>query len=221
MLEDRAPQSLRSDLGGAARLHPGYVLLKRPLDILTTVIVAPLALVIVGILAVLVRMDGEKAFFCQLRVGRDGRLFKLWKLRTMVPDADLKLQAYLSSDPQASLEWMTAQKLKDDPRITRLGKYLRKYSLDELPQLLNVFLGEMSLVGPRPMMPEQRHQYPGTAYFRLRPGLTGLWQISERNACSFAERAHIDTRYSRIMSLGTDLWIIMQTPLVVLKGTGV
>ena len=92
---------------------------------------------------------------------------------------------------------------------------------DELPQLLNVFVGDMSLVGPRPMCPDQRQQYPGTAYFMMRPGITGLWQVSERNACSFAERAIYDGRYAGAMSFRTDLWILALTPLVVLRGTGV
>jgi lipopolysaccharide/colanic/teichoic acid biosynthesis glycosyltransferase len=166
-------------------------------------------------------MDGGQAFFRQPRVGKGGRLFNLWKLRTMAPDAEMRLQEYLAADPLARLEWDAKQKLANDPRVTKLGRYLRKYSIDELPQLLNVFRGDMSLVGPRPMLPEQRQQYPGTAYFNLRPGLTGLWQISERNNCTFVERAMHDTRYSAMMSFGSDLWILSQTPLVVLKGTGV
>jgi lipopolysaccharide/colanic/teichoic acid biosynthesis glycosyltransferase len=197
-----------------------YFLGKRGFDILVTVMIAPFALTIVGVLALLVCMDGEKAFYSQPRLGKDGRVFRLWKLRTMVPDAEQKLQEYLAADPVARMEWDRTQKLRNDPRITTIGRYLRKYSVDELPQLLNVFLGDMSLVGPRPMLPEQRQYYPGTAYFSLRPGLTGLWQVSERNGCSFAERAAHDTRYAAMMSFATDLWILSRTPTVVFRGTG-
>jgi exopolysaccharide production protein ExoY len=197
-----------------------YRRFKRPFDIFVTLVIAPLALILVAVLALLILADGGKPFFCQPRVGRGGKIFDLWKLRTMVPDAEAKLQEYLAGDPLARLEWDTAQKLKDDPRVTRLGKFLRKYSLDELPQLLNVLRGEMSLVGPRPMLPEQRQYYPGTAYFNLRPGLTGLWQIAERNSGTFVDRAMFDTRYSGLMSFGTDLWILSRTPIAVLKGTG-
>lgn len=198
-----------------------YATVKRCLDVVLTVLAAPFLLILVGALAVLVRLDGGGAFFWQSRVGRDGKLFKLWKLRTMVPDADSRLSEHLAKSPEALDEWTRCQKLANDPRITRIGFYLRKYSLDELPQLFNVLRGDMSLVGPRPMLPEQRNLYPDTAYFSLRPGMTGLWQVSKRNACTFAERAQIDTRYARTFSFRTDLWILAQTPFVVLKGTGI
>lgn len=197
-----------------------YPAVKRLFDVFVTLAIAPFALTVVALAALLIRLDGEKAFFRQPRVGKDGRVFDLWKLRTMVPQADAKLREHLARDAAARLEWEHSQKLKDDPRITRIGKYLRKYSIDELPQLWNVLRGDMSLVGPRPMLPEQRTQYPGTAYFQMRPGLTGLWQISVRNGCSFAERAVHDTRYFAMMSFGTDLWILWRTPLVVIQGTG-
>ncbi len=197
-----------------------YFASKRALDIFATLMIAPFALTIVGLLALLIRRDGGRAFYSQPRVGKDGRLFKLWKLRTMVPDAEIRLQEHLAADPLARVEWLANQKLTNDPRITGLGKYLRKYSLDELPQLLNVFLGDMSLVGPRPILPEQRQYYSGAAYYNLRPGLTGLWQISERNASTFSERAVLDARYASMMSFGVDLWILSKTPTVVLKGTG-
>ncbi|MCA1406690.1 sugar transferase [Ensifer sp. IC3342] len=197
-----------------------YLTTKRAFDIVFTLMVAPFALAIVGILVLLIRLDGEKAFFRQPRLGKDGRVFHLWKLRTMVPDAEQRLQEYLDANPLARLEWDRTQKLQNDPRVTTLGKYLRKYSIDELPQLLNVLLGDMSLVGPRPMLPEQRSHYPGTAYFTLRPGITGLWQISERNMSSFAQRAIYDTRYAGIISFGTDLSILSRTIFVVLRGTG-
>jgi len=197
-----------------------YTRFKRCFDILVTLALAPMALAIVGVLVILVRRDGGAAFFCQPRVGRNGKIFRLWKLRTMVPDADQVLQSHLEQDPCARAEWDITQKLRLDPRITPIGRYLRKYSADELPQLWNVFVGQMSLVGPRPMCPEQQAQYPGIAYFQMRPGLTGLWQVSARNACSFAERATYDTEYADVMSFGKDMRILLLTPFVVLRGTG-
>lgn len=197
-----------------------YFAVKRCFDILAVIISAPVTLPLIGILALLVRLDGGSAFFGQQRLGRNGEIFTIWKLRSMVPDADRVLDEYLQQDPAAKSEWDRTQKLRNDPRITWLGRYLRKYSADELPQLWNVLVGHMSLVGPRPMFPEQRAQYPGTSYFEMRPGLTGLWQVSDRNECSFAERATHDTRYAGIMSFGTDIRILLMTVLVVVRGTG-
>ncbi len=193
---------------------------KRSFDIIISIAAAPLAIPIIAVAALLIRLQGGQAFYKQMRVGKDGKLFQLWKLRTMHPDAHNLLEEYLQANPAARAEWNKTQKLRNDPRITRIGSILRKYSIDELPQLLNVLLGQMSLVGPRPIMPEQRRQYPGTSYFSMRPGLTGLWQVSERNACTFAERAMHDNRYASMMSFGTDLRILMKTLVVVLRGTG-
>jgi exopolysaccharide production protein ExoY len=220
---DLYPSDLAADIQAddrGSRRRFIYPLAKRYFDIVVTLTLAPFALFVVGILALLVSRDGGNPFFGQQRVGRGGRIFTLWKLRTMVPNAHERLEAYLNENPPARLEWDRTQKLSKDPRITRLGGYLRKYSLDELPQLFNVFRGEMSLVGPRPMMPEQRQYYPDTAYYDLRPGLTGLWQVNGRNDCSFVERAKHDTRYARSMSFITDMRILLLTPAVVLRGTG-
>jgi lipopolysaccharide/colanic/teichoic acid biosynthesis glycosyltransferase len=197
-----------------------YFSAKRVLDVTTTLVSAPLLLPLVGCLALIVSRDGGRAFYGQARLGKDGTVFRIWKLRSMVPDADARLEEYLAQDPAARQEWESTQKLRHDPRITTLGRYLRKYSLDELPQFWNVLLGQMSLVGPRPMFPEQKPLYPGTAYFDVRPGLTGLWQVSERNRCSFAERADYDTVYARTMSLRTDFMILLRTVAVVMRGTG-
>jgi len=197
-----------------------YCYLKRGLDLVVLALMAPAVLWMVAVLAVLVKLDGGSAFYSQPRLGKSGKVFRLWKLRTMVPDADAMLETYLSNSAAARREWDETQKLKEDPRITAIGRYLRKYSLDELPQLWNVVIGDMSLVGPRPMFPEQRKLYPGTAYFDLRPGLTGLWQIGVRNGSSFAERAIHDTRYADTLSLKTDLAILCRTPGAMLRGTG-
>ncbi|MCR6502404.1 sugar transferase [Shinella sp. CPCC 101442] len=198
-----------------------YHVIKRAFDLSVVLMVAPAALLAIAIMALLVRLDGSSAFYRQPRIGLGGRTFMLWKLRTMVPQAESKLETYLAAHPQARLAWNQSQKLRDDPRVTAIGRYLRKYSLDELPQLLNVLLGDMSLVGPRPILPEQRQLYDGTTYYQLRPGLTGLWQIGKRNEATFAERAVIDTEYFHRMSLFTDIWILSKTPIVVMRGTGV
>lgn len=194
--------------------------LKRAFDvsavILSGVVVVPLTLLI----ALLVIIDGHKPFYMNDRVGRNGRTFRMLKLRTMVQNADDILADYLNSNPEAKVEWDQTQKLKYDPRITSIGRFLRKSSLDELPQLWNVLNGDMSLVGPRPMMPAQRGMYPGLAYYGLRPGLTGTWQISDRNNCGFSKRADFDTEYDKNMTFAGDLAILMKTVSAVAKGTG-
>jgi len=193
---------------------------KRALDVVAVLLALPIVLPIVGLLALAVAMEGGRPFYTQQRIGRGGRLFRMWKLRSMVPDADARLEAYLRSNPEALSEWNETQKLKHDPRITRLGRILRKSSLDELPQLWNVLKGDMSLVGPRPMMPSQAVLYPGTAYFELRPGITGPWQVSERNSTSFAARAYYDSAYLNGLSFSLDLRILLATVRVILRATG-
>ncbi|TWI35708.1 sugar transferase [Paracoccus sulfuroxidans] len=193
---------------------------KRPLDILAVILVLPIVLPVVLILAFFVMRQGGKPFYSQMRVGRSGRNFRLWKLRTMVHDADKRLEEYLATDPAARAEWDSTQKLKKDPRITSFGHFLRKTSLDELPQLWNVFSGDMSIVGPRPMMVEQAQLYPGADYYHLRPGVTGLWQISDRNDSTFAARATYDAEYARDLSFTGDASIIARTVGVVLRCTG-
>ena len=193
---------------------------KRALDIFVVALFMPIVGPIILLLAAMVMLDGSSPFYSQLRVGRDGRAFRMWKLRTMIPNADIVLEEYLKSNQAARDEWDATQKLKNDPRITWFGRFLRKTSLDELPQLINVLVGDMSLVGPRPMMVCQREMYPGSAYFRMRPGITGYWQISDRNACDFRDRVRFDDRYEREMSFRTDAEVLAQTVRVVLKGTG-
>jgi lipopolysaccharide/colanic/teichoic acid biosynthesis glycosyltransferase len=193
---------------------------KRLLDIALVIVALPIALPMLLVLAIIVAIDGHSPIYRQKRVGMGGRIFTMWKLRTMVPNAKEMLESYLSRDERARIEWYETQKLKHDPRITRLGRILRKSSLDELPQLWNVLKGDMSLVGPRPMMPEQQILYPGSCYYALRPGITGLWQVSTRNLSSFADRANFDTIYNRSLSFKTDAMVIWATFGVVLRGTG-
>lgn len=193
---------------------------KRLLDILLVLLSAPFVVPLVIVLAVIVRRDGGPAFYSQPRVGRGGRIYTMWKLRSMVVDADALLEAHLTANASAHAEWDAMQKLRHDPRITRIGDILRRSSLDELPQLWNVFIGDMSLVGPRPMMPCQTPLYCGRAYFRLRPGITGPWQVSARNESRFDDRVAFDEAYDRDLSLVTDVWLILRTFRVVLRATG-
>ncbi len=180
----------------------------------------PVVLPLVALLALVIALGGVAPFYRQRRVGRNGRIFNILKLRTMVPDAEHILEEYLQRNPEARYEWDHKQKLRYDPRITRLGCLLRKASFDELPQLWNVLRGDMSLIGPRPMMVDQLALYPGSAYYRMRPGITGLWQVSDRNESSFAERAEFDAAYYNDLSFRMDLSIFMRTIGVVLRGTG-
>jgi exopolysaccharide production protein ExoY len=193
---------------------------KRALDLLLVLAVALPVLAVLLPLMAAIALDGHSPFYVQERLGRGGRVFRMWKLRSMRPDADAALRRLLALDPEARAEWDHAQKLRRDPRVTPVGRLIRRSSLDELPQLWNVLKGDMSLVGPRPMMPGQRALYPGTEYFDLRPGLTGPWQVSARNETGFAERAAFDRLYLRSLSFATDLAIVLRTVRVVLRGTG-
>ena len=215
LVETRADRADRALSGLYARR------VKRALDVACVLLGAAAALPVILVAALLARLDGGPAFYGQARVGRGGRIFTCWKIRTMAVDADARLEALLAADPAAAAEWRERQKLSNDPRVTRLGRVLRATSLDELPQLWNVLVGDMSLVGPRPMTPAQRELYPGSAYYALRPGITGYWQVSERNGCAFAGRAAHDARYAREIGFLTDLGVLARTVGVVLRPTGV
>jgi lipopolysaccharide/colanic/teichoic acid biosynthesis glycosyltransferase len=194
--------------------------MKRCIDICATVLAIPVVLPLVGVLALIVALDGHNPFYSQKRIGRNGKTFRMWKLRSMVHNADTLLEAYLAANPAARQEWDTTQKLKQDPRITFVGRILRKTSVDELPQLLNVLNGTMSLVGPRPMMVCQKDAYVGEGYYRLRPGITGPWQVSDRNHCRFIDRVKYDDAYEKNLSFKTDLKLLLKTIAVVTRGTG-
>lgn len=193
---------------------------KRVIDVAVILAAAPVVLPMVTGLAVLVARDGGSPFYTQERVGKGGKVFRMWKLRSMVMDADARMEGYLAQNPEAKAEWDSTQKLRNDPRITPFGQFLRRSSLDELPQLWNVLKGDMSLVGPRPMMVSQQPIYPGTAYYNLRPGITGYWQTAGRNKTTFEARAEFDAAYEDEVTLVTDLRILARTVGVVLKGTG-
>jgi len=193
---------------------------KRIFDILFVLAIAPFVFPVVLMIAMLVATDGSNPFFFQRRIGRNGDIFAMVKLRSMVVGAEEKLVDYLRANPEAAREWEEKQKLTHDPRITWVGRFIRKTSIDELPQFWNVLVGDMSVVGPRPMMPSQREMYPGKAYYLMRPGITGFWQIGDRHATSFADRARYDADYLRAMSFGTDLKVVVKTVNVVARGTG-
>lgn len=195
---------------------------KRCLDLLLVLLMLPVALPLVALLALAVMADGGAPFFGHWRIGRGGRPFRCWKLRSMVTDAESRLAAHLAADPEAAAEWARDRKLARDPRVTRVGAALRRSSLDELPQLFNVLRGEMSLVGPRPIVAEEEARYgAAAAYYRLcRPGITGPWQVSGRNGTGYAERVRLDLDYARAPGLRRDLAILLCTAREVCAGSG-
>lgn len=175
---------------------------------------------IIFISALVLILEGRPLFYSGSRLGRDGIVFKIWKFRTMVIDAESKLEAHLASCPVARAQWEAYQKFETDPRITKIGHVLRKSSLDELPQLFNVLRGEMSLIGPRPITSEERLRY-GRLFdqcFSVLPGLTGIWQISGRNDVDYDRRVELDHIYSLNMSLKLDLRILLNTPFAIFRG---
>ncbi len=188
-------------------------MMKRAIDIgISSAALAALAPLFVAV-AYLVRRDGGKAFFRQARVGKNGKKFDCYKFRSMRDDAETFLQSFLENDVQAAAEWMKYQKLKDDPRVTKIGKFIRATSLDELPQLINVLKGDMSLVGPRPIMPGQEVYYGDDykLYKSARPGITGPWQVSGRNMLTIQQRVALEAWYIRNWSFWLDFVIIMKT----------
>lgn len=204
-------------------LTPTQRALKRSIDIAGALIFfllfGPLYLLVA--MAVLTGMAGSVHFW-QNRLGQRGRAFRLYKFRSMVEDSDAVLARHLAQDAAARAQWEKFQKLDDDPRITRVGRIIRKLSLDELPQFFNVLKGDMSLVGPRPCMVRQRVLYGAHwgHYCRMRPGITGLWQVSGRNRLTYAERVALDARYASEWSLWLDAKILARTVRVVLTGDG-
>lgn len=194
--------------------------LKPPVDIVLALLVSTLAIPVMVILAIIIALSGTNPIYTQERVGKNGKPFRMWKLRSMAANAEALLEVHLAENKAAMDEWGTQQKLTIDPRVTLLGRFIRKMSLDELPQLWNVLIGDMSLVGPRPILPCQKSLYPGTDYYDLLPGITGSWQISARNESTFADRAVFDTNYNHTLSFSNDLKILCKTAGVVVKGTG-
>lgn len=195
---------------------------KRAADLILSLLLLPLFLPLMAVLWCLIRMDGGPGLFGHRRIGRHGQIFTCWKLRTMVAGAEEKLALHLASDAGIAAEWAQNFKLAHDPRVTRLGQFLRKTSLDELPQIWNVIRGEMSLVGPRPVTPLELEKYGiyRAAYQSMRPGISGLWQVQGRNDVDYATRVRLDVEYLDRASLVLDAWIIGATALTVLRRTG-
>lgn len=218
------------DLGGVLGLEvrqqlflPGPRLLKAFLDKALVVLIGLLCLPLIAVISVLIACDSPgPILYSQTRIGRGGKLFKAWKFRSMVVDADVALEKYLYAHPELRALWEQDHKLKEDPRITRVGRFLRQTSLDEMPQLWNILKGEMSMVGPRPIVHEEiwRYDEKFDLYLQVLPGLTGLWQISGRNDVTYDERVSFDAYYVRNWSMWLDIYILICTIKVVLAGDG-
>lgn len=197
---------------------------KRAIDIIAATIGILLLVPLTAIIYVLERAIGDKGpvFYTQTRIGENGKLFKMYKYRSMVVGAEKKLEEYIKENEELKQEYQKYKKLGKDPRITKVGRLLRKTSLDEFPQFINILKGEMSLVGPRPYLPQEKEEMNG--YFKsitsLRPGLTGLWQISGRSEVSFVDRLEMDMNYYNNRALKNDMKIIGKTIGKVIKKEG-
>lgn len=200
-----------------------YSFLKRTVDITASAAALLLLSPVFLVTSLAIRKDSDgPAMFTQKRIGKDGKLFEIYKFRTMVPDADKKLFEMLEKDEKAREEYKLNKKLKHDPRITKLGNFLRKTSIDELPQLINVLKGDMSLVGPRPYLPREvkdMGEYYDTI-IESKPGITGLWQVSGRSNTTFEERLHFDEEYNEKKSFKYDMGLLVKTVGSVVKGDG-
>ena len=224
------PRSHPGALGGSAKQRGLWSLVLRPaskraMDVALSAALLLLLLPVFLALAAAVAADGGRVFYSHRRVGRNGRTFGCLKFRSMRPDADRFLSDLLARDPAALAEWRAARKLRRDPRVTPVGRVLRATSLDELPQLINVLRGEMSLVGPRPVVQEELEQHYAPAgaaadYLSVRPGLTGPWQVSGRSDMDYRERVKLDADYARNPSLLRDLALLAYTVVVVLRRRG-
>ena len=218
------------DFGGVLGLEVRHNLLdagqqafKRVMDISLVVIGGLIISPILFLVWLLLKFNlRDHVFFGHQRIGRGGQQFSAWKFRTMVADADLKLKHHLEQNPELLVEWESTHKLKNDPRVTWLGRILRRFSVDELPQLWNVITGEMSLVGPRPIVTDEVRHYGDRfdPYTWVRPGITGLWQVSGRNDTTYEERVSLDEYYVRNWSIWLDIYILARTVAIVLQRKG-
>jgi Undecaprenyl-phosphate galactose phosphotransferase WbaP len=213
---------MRTGMPPSRLARRGPRLAKRAFDLVFTLVALLFALPVGLLIALAIVLDSPgPVLFRHTRVGRGRRQFGLWKFRSMVTDADVILERWLG-DPEHAREWELTHKLRSDPRVTRVGRFLRKTSLDELPQFWNVLLGDMSVVGPRPITSAEAARY-GEAfalYTQVSPGLTGLWQVSGRNDVRYARRVDLDCRYIREWTPWLDLRILLRTVVVVVRGKG-
>ncbi|WP_339115287.1 sugar transferase [Thioclava sp. GXIMD2076] len=196
--------------------------MKPVFDLCLALALAPVLMPVIAVFWALARLDGGSGFYGHTRIGKDGRPFRCWKIRTMVPDAERRLALLLATDADAAIEWELSRKLKNDPRVTRLGRFLRKTSLDELPQIWNILRGEMSFVGARPVTEDELtlYRHRRQAYLSQRPGVTGFWQVLGRSDLPYALRVEMDMAYLQKCSLFMDIGLILLTVAVVLRGTG-
>ena len=193
---------------------PSYRIGKRLLDLILSIAILPLVIFLVAVVAVIVKASSPgPVFYRHRRIGLGEKTFDLWKFRTMFHDSDQIFWNHLAYSPEARREWLCYRKLKHDPRITPVGSFLRRYNLDELPQLLNVLFGEMSLVGPRPVVEEELERYGAgeTLYTAVLPGITGLWQVSGRGCLPYEKRVALDVEYVSTWSLARDLVVLTKT----------
>ncbi len=191
-----------------------YRLCKRLFDLLLSIALLPFALIAIATVAVVVKASSPgPVFYRHTRIGLKSRPFGLWKFRTMFHDSNKIFRAHLAQNPDARREWLRYRKLKHDPRVTRVGAFLRRSNLDELPQLLNVFAGDMSLVGPRPIVEEELKRYGsgGALYTAVLPGITGLWQVSGRGCLPYEQRVALDVEYVSTWSLARDFMVLTKT----------
>jgi len=206
----------------AARSTPARAIPKRVLDVLGGALLGVVFLPLMLVIGLLLRRDGGPIIYRHRRVGHGGQSFECLKFRTMVPDADRVLGELLENHDELKAEWVQDHKLRNDPRVTGIGRFLRRTSLDELPQLWNVMRGEMSLVGPRPVVREELMRYGRCLpiYLSAKPGITGLWQVTGRNDTDYRRRVALDVYYVRKQNLLLDLYILLKTTRVVLGGGG-
>jgi exopolysaccharide production protein ExoY len=214
---------LKGKRGDLISNSPVGGLQKRVFDLCVAGIALTILIPVMTMVALMVWLaDRRNPIFVHRRIGWQERTFHCLKFRSMVPDADSALRAHLAENPDAALEWAISRKLRNDPRVSKLGRLLRSTSLDELPQLINVLLGDMSIVGPRPIVKEEVPRYGADfEYYRAcRPGLTGLWQVSGRSDCHYRQRVSLDTEYATRWSLIRDVWIVIRTIPAVLTREG-
>lgn len=215
-LSESKPQSLIIKISG--------MMAKRTIDIIGAIVGIILLIPLTIIIAILniINNDTGPIFYAQKRIGKDGKEFKLYKFRTMVVDAEEELKKLLNENPKIRKEYIKNRKIKNDPRVTRIGKFLRVTSLDEFPQFINVLIGNMSLVGPRPYLPKEKNDMEDyyNVIIKHKPGLTGFWQVSGRSNTSFQNRLDMDIRYHESASILFDIKILFKTILNVIKKEG-
>lgn len=221
ILVEQKPISIKttSDIGSFA-----YHVIKRTFDIIVSLIACLLLLPITIVIKIITLLSGDthSIFYSQERIGKDGKIFKIYKFRSMVPNADELLEKTLEMDKIAEEEYRINKKLKNDPRITKVGKIIRKLSIDELPQVINILKGDMSFIGNRPYLPREKEDM-GIFYdeiIKTKPGLTGYWQVSGRSNTTFRKRLELEREYSNKQSLYMDVKIFFKTFKVVLFGKG-